>query len=98
MTASRLLASSEKLFRALFNNIGDSIFIVDVTGEILDANKTACQRLGYGYDELLKLSVLDFNNPSELGSISDGIKRVIDSGFSTFDTYHVSKNGETFPV
>lgn len=53
------LESSEKMYRALFEGAGDAIFVHDIDGNFIDANKYACERLGYSRDELVQMSPAD---------------------------------------
>ena len=55
------LRASEKRFRTLFSNAGDSILIVDTEGRILDANRRACSSLGYSLQELQGLAIPDID-------------------------------------
>jgi diguanylate cyclase (GGDEF)-like protein/PAS domain S-box-containing protein len=63
VTARRLaqdrLERSEKRFRNLFDQAGDSILIADARLAILDANERACQQLGYERAALMGLTVPD---------------------------------------
>jgi PAS domain S-box-containing protein len=49
---------ADEKYRDLFENAGDSIFIIDAaTHRILDANANAARRLGYTPEELLQLTL-----------------------------------------
>ncbi len=51
-----------KLFHALLDQSGDSIFVINPdSGRILDANKTACKTLDYSIDELKKLHTYELD-------------------------------------
>lgn len=58
---TRQFEESQKLFRLSMENAGDMIFITDMSGAIVDANPEACRKLGYGKEELLKLTVPDID-------------------------------------
>jgi len=47
------LQESERKFRTLFENIAEGVFIMDATGQTLDANDAALEMLGISRDELL---------------------------------------------
>jgi two-component system cell cycle sensor histidine kinase/response regulator CckA len=56
------LIESEKKFKTLFDNAGDSFFLHDLEGNIIDTNIAACQNLGYTLEEILNLSVFDIES------------------------------------
>jgi len=51
--------AAEARFRTLFEHALDTILVADADGRFLDANPAAVALLGYGHDELLRLSVPD---------------------------------------
>jgi PAS domain S-box-containing protein len=55
---SKKLADSMKNFYAFFNSIYDMLFILDEQGNIIHANKTVFDRLGYTEEELYGNTVL----------------------------------------
>lgn len=88
------------LFKTLLDHSNDSIFVIDpTTGEFIDVNDTASEKLGYEPEELLELSVTDievtFSSPNEWKS---HIASVRDAGSMMFDGEHQCKDGSTFPV
>jgi PAS domain S-box-containing protein len=64
--ADRALRASEERYRGLAEQIVDGIFIVDSEGHYLDANVAGCDMLGYGIEELTKLTVADIVAPEDL--------------------------------
>ena len=58
--AREKLEESEKLFRQLFENSADALFVHDEGGRVVDCNEEACRSLGYEREELLRLRVRDF--------------------------------------
>jgi diguanylate cyclase (GGDEF)-like protein/PAS domain S-box-containing protein len=63
--AENALRRSEQRFKNLFEQAGDSIIIADSTMRIRDANKRACEELGYTEQELLQMSVSDIDGKVE---------------------------------
>lgn len=63
--AEKMLRSSEANFRTFFDLSFDLLFVLDMAGNILLANHTACERLGYAEGELTGTSVLMLH-PAEL--------------------------------
>ncbi len=60
---------SEELFKHLFEQLTDPIFLYDATGRFLDLNQAACDSLGYNRDELLALSWQGIEEPAAASSI-----------------------------
>lgn len=97
------LQGSEKKFRNLFQNANDAIFLYKLIdnqrpGEYIEVNNTACSRLGYTREELLKMSPIDINLQNQQYQFNDVIKKLVNYGHSTIETTHITKAGTTIPV
>ncbi|HOT90894.1 MAG TPA: PAS domain S-box protein [Anaerolineae bacterium] len=57
------LRESEAYFHALFDQASDAIFIQDLDDHILDANRRACEMLGYTREALLNMTIPDLQAP-----------------------------------
>ena len=57
--AENALKESRQYLRAFFENSLDVILVSNDKGEYIDANSAACELLGYTYEELMKLTVMD---------------------------------------
>lgn len=96
----RILAEAEsRRFKFISDNSNDAHFLVNEEGQILYANKVACEKLGYAKEELLTktIDVIDLemdNREKFLGQFKEGYKR----GTLLFETVHVDKRGNRFPV
>ena len=56
------LINCEMLFDALFERTQDAVFILDLQGRHIRANKRACEIFGYSEDEMSRLSYLELSN------------------------------------
>ncbi len=65
LTAQRL-AVSERNYRELFENATDAIWVHDLTGNIIAANKAAEKLTGYSVAELTKMNVRAFLSDEDL--------------------------------
>ena len=88
-----------RLFRALVDQSADSVEVIDpVTLRILDANETAWRILGYSREELLSLSVSDFD-PLLTSEMNEAISKMLhENGIARFESLHQRKDGTNFPV
>ena len=50
----------EQQYRNVFESTSDGMVIIDVEGDIIDANPAACRMSGYDYEEFVRLSPLSF--------------------------------------
>jgi len=90
------LKASEKQYRSLFDNSGDSIFIYDRdTHQFLDCNKASVSLYGYSKEEIKTMKPYDFHpndDPQE-------IRKLIDSKQTTPRIYeHHTKSGSKIYV
>ncbi|OGU22384.1 MAG: hypothetical protein A2X85_05375 [Geobacteraceae bacterium GWF2_54_21] len=97
--SERAAIASEQRFRALFNNLGDSVYITDMAGNIVAANAQASRELGCSNQELLELNIIDldavFTTPE---SVAEHFKALAESKSMTFETIHRRKDGSQFSV
>ncbi len=96
---SRTLPDSSELFRVLFEQAADTLFICDREGRFVDANAQACRELGYRKGELLQLSLRHIDDafmtrPEEIWFWKN-LPR--DQAFS-MEVVHKRKDGSQFPV
>ncbi len=92
------LRENEEKYRTYIDNSPDGIFIVDATGNYLDANPSACSMVGYSHEELLTLSIRDLN---PLNSPKNSLLRFVKlkkTGKLKEELLLQKKNGETIPV
>jgi diguanylate cyclase (GGDEF)-like protein/PAS domain S-box-containing protein len=56
---------AEHRYRALFEQSHDAVFILDVSGKLIEVNQRAANLLGYTVEELSQLSVIDISAQKE---------------------------------
>lgn len=101
--AEQSLKDSEKKYRCLFDVAQDAIILHEIqegeplTSKIIDANKIACQRMGYSKEELLGFSIHGFCEIK--GSFfHDSTLEIITKGQSTVEDIFFSKDGKEIPL
>lgn len=64
--AEKKLIESEKRYRTIFDQAAVGIYNSSLDGRFLNANKKACEMLGYTLKELKKLTFLDITHPNDI--------------------------------
>lgn len=103
VTQRKVAESSCNRFRAIMDQAGESIFVVDPeSGRIMDANATACRALGYARAELLELSAWDIEASPVVESGDRWCAHVSTATQSDqplmIEGVHRRKDGSEFPV
>jgi PAS domain S-box-containing protein len=98
--AEEALRASEERFRILTDHATDAIMLHAAGGEgtVLDANRGACEALGYDRDELIGMCPGDFDPLISDDRLVGLMDRLRDGHSVSFDTVHRRKDGSTFPV
>jgi PAS domain S-box-containing protein len=69
----------EREYEEIFNSVNDTIAVIDPeSGEIVDANESLCDLVGYGKEELLEMSPADLSVEEE-GYTEERGREIIDS-------------------
>jgi PAS domain S-box-containing protein len=95
---TRELLEGEQRFRRLVDNAGDSFFLHDVPGKLLDVNRRACESLGYTREELLSMMVSDVDTQYIPGDFERHSLLPLEEYPVSFEGVHRRKDGTTFPV
>jgi PAS domain S-box-containing protein len=96
--AEAALVASERRARALFEGIEDAVFVHDLQGHILDANPSACRRLGYTREEILRLKTSDIDDPTFAVGFGDRLQQQLQHGHLRVEGRHRTKAGRIIPV
>jgi len=95
----KMLRGSENRFRLLVEQAGDTFFILDTAGTIIDVNDQACMNLGYTRDEFLEMTISEVDIEVEKKKHETLYWNSMEPGkYITFEGVHRHKNGNTFPV
>ncbi|MBJ6752071.1 PAS domain S-box protein [Geomonas sp. Red421] len=98
ITEQRNAAESLQMMRFCVDHAGDSMFWVTSEGRILYVNDAACAGLGYSREELLSMSIFDFDPdfpPSVWCKHFEELRR---RGNIILETRHRAKDGRVFPI
>ncbi len=99
----RARVSAERI-KTFFSSVNDAIFVHPLlekgVAPFIEVNDVACRRYGYSRDEFLKLTVMDIikKDDTKVHRIGDLWKQLIKEGRLVFETVHIKKTGECYPV
>ncbi len=101
----RLALMGEKKFKMVFDSAGDAIFILPGENvydkKFIEVNRTACEKLSYRHDELLKMTPRDLeilpakNSLPEI--LTERVNRVKSQGMLFLQIEMRAKNGQAIP-
>ena len=98
VTEDKKLQEELSLRSEMLDLVSDSVFLLDMKGNIKYVNKAVCESMGYTQDEITKMTVMDIN-PDELKRKAEiRLKTVSSQKESRFRTVHVRRNGSRMPV
>ncbi|MCB9077820.1 MAG: PAS domain S-box protein [Anaerolineaceae bacterium] len=96
--AEQELVKSQRNLQTLFDSLNDYLFVLDMSGRILEVNLITPGRLGYAKEELLGESILMVRPPDQHDEVMASLAALI---AGTGDTCHVpllTKSGAQIPV
>ena len=96
--AEEALRQSEATYRTLFESSTDGIFLIDLDGNFVDANRTAYERLGYTREEFLGMSIRQLDDPSFAPRVPERLRQIRENGVAVFESGHLRKDGTMMPV
>ncbi|HTW63428.1 MAG TPA: PAS domain S-box protein [Bryobacteraceae bacterium] len=85
-------------YHHLSRYVNDVVLLLADDGKILEANDRAAETYGYGTQELLRLSIRDLLDPSELPGVPERLAEVLTRGSALFESKHRRKDGSTLVV
>jgi PAS domain S-box-containing protein len=101
--AEAALRASETRYRTLFYAVSDALFVYTLDergtpGRFLEVNDVACDYLGYGRAELLRLSTLDLATPEMVAARPAALEQLRQSSQVVWETALRAKDGRIIPV
>ena len=96
--AEEALHESENRFRVLFDHAADAFCVFDEQYRIIDANREACESVGYTREEVIGRVPQDFNPEVDAAMLQRIDERIEAGETCTFETRHRRKDGTVFPV
>ncbi|MBN1286540.1 MAG: PAS domain S-box protein [Anaerolineae bacterium] len=92
------LRESQQNLQALFDTLDDLLFILDSDAQIIHANPAAQRRLGYAFDELLKLKMPDVHSSMHRDEAVAQCRAVLKGEVSVYTVPLMTRDGVLIPV
>ncbi len=92
------LKTSEEKYRMVFQNANDGIFIADKQGNYIDVNQNGCEMLGYSFEELTKMKIIQLISPSYIEKEAVRFDEVKSGNNLTTEREMVCKDGSIITV
>ena len=84
--------------QALMQSALEGIHVMDILGNIVEANDTFCQLLGYSQEEVKRLNVADWDAQWSREELLERFKNLIHLNSAIFETRHRRKDGTILDV
>jgi diguanylate cyclase (GGDEF)-like protein/PAS domain S-box-containing protein len=81
----------------MLKNAMDGIHVMNIHGDVVEANDAFCNMLGYTNEEVLRLNISDWNAQWTRKELQERIKKLIGKS-ARFETKHRRKNGTLIDV
>jgi len=94
----KYIIEREARYRAVVETLDVGFFIVDMDGRIVEVNDAYVQRSGYSREELLCLNIRNIAPREHVQNMSERFQKIMESGHDRFESYHVTKEGQIWPV
>ena len=89
---------SNYIYRELVDGMNDTVWVIDLNGNLLDVNKTAETALGYSKDEFLTMGLFGIDSSLRIETIRSLVKKMPREKLQIFETSHKTKSGKIIPV
>jgi two-component system cell cycle sensor histidine kinase/response regulator CckA len=96
--AEQAVRRSEELFRTLFENAADAIYIGEPSGRLIEANEAASRMLGFSREELLSMGISELDTPEAAVLLPNRVAQLMARGRLSFETAHRRKDGTAVPI
>lgn len=97
ITHRKKAQAEAKKYETLMQASGDGIHVLDIKGNLIEANEAFCSMLGYTYEEAKQLKVKDWDVKYSPTESIEHIPQLIGS-CTTFETLHKRKDGKIINV
>lgn len=93
MTESKKIHNELMMRAQILDSVGDSIFRMDMAGNIVYVNEAFCERTGYSREELLETNIRKLVPDDRLPTFDIRLKQFSEHKEARYNTVAISKNG-----
>ena len=98
ITESKKAEEKLKMAANIFDLATDSIFVIDLAGNIIDFNEAAYKSRGFNKEEMAKMNIHDLDVPDFAALIESRNKMLLEKGSAVFESAHVCKDKTLLPI
>ncbi|MGA7594553.1 MAG: PAS domain S-box protein, partial [Gallionella sp.] len=98
ITARKQIEDQLRINRFVSEHAPECIIWADEQARIVYANEAACRAYGYTKNELLAKTVIDIDCNARMAGWPDHWRALREKGNANFETWHLRKDGSTFPI
>ncbi len=92
------LATREARYRGVIETSAEGFWVVDMNGQLLEANDTYAKISGYSHEELLAMRIPDLEAKESPEDTAVHMETVMKNGYDRFESLHRKKDGTVWPV
>ncbi|MFC7131722.1 MULTISPECIES: PAS domain S-box protein [Salinibaculum] len=96
--ADATTGDGERGIQELIDAMNDPVFVVDLDGNYVDANRAAVERLGYARTELLSMGPVDISPPEQARRADERLREIAENETLVFESVQVAADGTEIPV
>ncbi len=94
ISSPKPIGNSKKKFETLFEEMTEALFLHDLNGNIKNANRKACEKLGLTKENLETMNITDLVSDDITNLFQNGFKKQIKEGQYSYEINY-SSNGKT---
>lgn len=85
-------------YRLLFDMAADCMLILDMTGRIVEVNRSGAEQRGYSQQEMIGRRISEFDPPEFASRVPERMRTLMLNGQARFESAHICKDGRVMPV
>jgi len=96
--AIRALEQANHAYRHLLDSVGDTVYIFDTGGTLIEANQAAVANSGYPIEELRGRNIVELVVPEIATQVPERLEQIRCQGRVLFESRHLNRDGHEIPM